>query len=55
MHVFAREGDVKHIVERCMLIRFILKERLRLLGTPGCWDHLTQQRGLYCCTGLNGE
>ncbi|KAE8292398.1 Aspartate aminotransferase, cytoplasmic [Larimichthys crocea] len=54
-HLVEWEGDVKHIVERCMLIRFILKERLRLLGTPGCWDHLTQQRGLYCCTGLNGQ
>lgn len=37
-----------------MLIREILREKLRLLGSPGCWDHLTQQSGLYSCTGLNG-
>lgn len=53
--VFPRQAEVKRIVERCMLIREILRERLRLLGTPGCWDHLTQQGGLYCCAGLNGE
>lgn len=53
--VFPRQKEVKCIVERCILIREILRERLRLLGTPGCWDHLTQQGGLYCCTGLDGE
>ncbi|XP_036954421.1 putative aspartate aminotransferase, cytoplasmic 2 isoform X2 [Acanthopagrus latus] len=47
--------EVMHMVERCMLIRHILRERLRLLGTPGSWEHLTQQRGLYCCAGLNGQ
>ncbi|KAM9360273.1 putative aspartate aminotransferase, cytoplasmic 2 [Symphorus nematophorus] len=54
-HLVEWQAEVKHIVERCMLIRDILREKLRLLGTPGCWDHLTQQRGLYCCTGLNGQ
>uniref|UniRef100_A0A3Q3Q5A5 aspartate transaminase n=1 Tax=Monopterus albus TaxID=43700 RepID=A0A3Q3Q5A5_MONAL len=54
-HLVEWQGEVKHIVERCMLIREVLRERLRLLGTPGCWDHLTQQRGLYCCMGLNGQ
>lgn len=50
-----RQEEVKHIVERCMLIREVLGDRLRLLGTPGSWDHLTKQGGLYCHTGLNGE
>ncbi|XP_039875750.1 putative aspartate aminotransferase, cytoplasmic 2 [Simochromis diagramma] len=54
-HLVEWQGEVKHIVERCMLIRAILREKLRLLGTPGRWDHLTQQGGLFCCTGLNGE
>ncbi|XP_037337569.2 putative aspartate aminotransferase, cytoplasmic 2 [Pungitius pungitius] len=54
-HLVEWKEEVKRIVERCMLIREILRERLRLLGTPGCWDHLTQQGGLYCFTGLNGE
>ncbi|KAF7665657.1 hypothetical protein LDENG_00136150 [Lucifuga dentata] len=47
--------EVKRIVERLMLIRELLREKLRLLGSPGCWDHLIQQHGLYCCTGLNGQ
>ncbi|XP_042344871.1 putative aspartate aminotransferase, cytoplasmic 2 [Plectropomus leopardus] len=54
-HLVEWQEEVKHVVERCMLIREILRDRLRLLGTPGCWDHLTQQGGLYCHTGLNGE
>ncbi|XP_018525190.1 putative aspartate aminotransferase, cytoplasmic 2 [Lates calcarifer] len=54
-HLVEWKGEVRHIVERCMLIRDILKEKLRLLGTPGCQDHLTQQGGLYCCTGLNDQ
>nr|XP_046243136.1 putative aspartate aminotransferase, cytoplasmic 2 [Scatophagus argus] len=54
-HLAEWQGEVKRIVERCMLIRHILRERLRLLGTPGCWDHLTQQGGLYCCTGLTDQ
>ncbi|XP_059193366.1 putative aspartate aminotransferase, cytoplasmic 2 [Centropristis striata] len=47
--------EVKRIVTRCKLIREVLREKLRLLGTPGCWDHLTQQGGLYCFTGLNSD
>uniref|UniRef100_UPI003AADEDE0 putative aspartate aminotransferase, cytoplasmic 2 n=1 Tax=Centroberyx gerrardi TaxID=166262 RepID=UPI003AADEDE0 len=54
-HLVEWQEGVKRIVERCMLIRERLRERLRLLGSPGCWDHLTQQGGLYCCTGLNGQ
>uniref|UniRef100_A0A673C0F9 aspartate transaminase n=1 Tax=Sphaeramia orbicularis TaxID=375764 RepID=A0A673C0F9_9TELE len=54
-HLAEWQGEVKRIVERCMLIRKILRERLRLLGCPGSWDHLTQQNGLYCCIGLTGQ
>uniref|UniRef100_A0A665W159 aspartate transaminase n=1 Tax=Echeneis naucrates TaxID=173247 RepID=A0A665W159_ECHNA len=52
-HFVEWKDEVKRMVERCMLIRDLLRQKLRLLGTPGCWDHLTQQRGLFCCTGLN--
>ncbi|KAK5932882.1 hypothetical protein CgunFtcFv8_004554 [Champsocephalus gunnari] len=54
-HVVEWKEEVKHIVERCMLIRELLRERLRLLGAPGCWNHLTQQSGLYCNTGLSED
>lgn len=53
--VFCRQTEVKNVVSRCMLIRYMLREKLRLLGNPSCWNHLTQQRGLFCYIGLNGE
>ncbi|CAL8342714.1 unnamed protein product [Lota lota] len=49
------QEEVWQMAARCLLVRERLREKLRLLGTPGCWDHLTQQTGLYCCTGLNVE
>ncbi|KAM6953966.1 putative aspartate aminotransferase, cytoplasmic 2 [Aplochiton taeniatus] len=51
-HLVEWQEGVKRMVERCMLTRERLKEKLRLLGSPGRWDHITQQGGLYCCTGL---
>lgn len=36
-----------------MLIKEKVKEKLRLLGTPGCWDHITNQSGTHCYLGLN--
>jgi aspartate aminotransferase len=29
-----------------------LKERLEHLGTPGTWDHIVTQIGMFCYTGL---
>uniref|UniRef100_A0A3B3RYY7 Uncharacterized protein n=1 Tax=Paramormyrops kingsleyae TaxID=1676925 RepID=A0A3B3RYY7_9TELE len=54
-------GNPAYLAEWYVMIIYLpnkqeqLLEKLRLLGTPGRWDHLTQQGGLYCCTGLNGE
>ncbi|KAL2092621.1 hypothetical protein ACEWY4_012419 [Coilia grayii] len=54
-HLVEWQEGVKGYVERCMLNREQLREKLRLLGCPGQWDHLTKQTGLYCCTGLTGH
>ncbi|KAM9391497.1 putative aspartate aminotransferase, cytoplasmic 2 [Pholidichthys leucotaenia] len=54
-HLVQWQDEVKRMVERCKLIRAILKDKLRFWGTPGCWDHLMKQNGLFCCTGLNGQ
>ncbi|XP_076127484.1 putative aspartate aminotransferase, cytoplasmic 2 [Alosa pseudoharengus] len=54
-HLIEWQEGVRSQVERCMLIREQLREKLRLLGCPGQWDHLTKQTGLYCCTGLSGH
>lgn len=32
-----------------------LKERLQSLGTPGNWDHITEQIGMFSFTGLTGN
>uniref|UniRef100_A0ACB8EXR8 Uncharacterized protein n=1 Tax=Sphaerodactylus townsendi TaxID=933632 RepID=A0ACB8EXR8_9SAUR len=38
--------SLRMVVERIMLIREKLKEKLRILGTPGSWEHLTAQSGM---------
>nr|XP_006625536.1 PREDICTED: aspartate aminotransferase, cytoplasmic-like isoform X1 [Lepisosteus oculatus] len=54
-HLAEWQEGLKRIVEQGMLVRERLREKLRVLGTPGCWDHLTQQAGMYCYTGLTGK
>ncbi|XP_028382876.1 putative aspartate aminotransferase, cytoplasmic 2 [Phyllostomus discolor] len=49
----AWKQSLKEIVEDIMLIKEKVKEKLRLLGTPGCWDHITNQSGTHCYLGLS--
>ncbi|XP_044293321.1 putative aspartate aminotransferase, cytoplasmic 2 [Varanus komodoensis] len=44
--------SLQTLVKRIMLIREKLKEKLRILGTPGSWEHITEQSGVYSFTGL---
>uniref|UniRef100_A0A8D0KNN8 aspartate transaminase n=1 Tax=Salvator merianae TaxID=96440 RepID=A0A8D0KNN8_SALMN len=44
--------SLKALVKRIMLVREKLKEKLRILGTPGSWEHLTAQSGVYSFIGL---
>ncbi|XP_062995559.1 putative aspartate aminotransferase, cytoplasmic 2 [Elgaria multicarinata webbii] len=44
--------SLRTLVKRIMLIREKLKEKLRILGTPGSWEHLTEQSGVYSFIGL---
>ena len=32
-----------------------LRERLEKLGTPGSWDHITSQIGMFSFTGMTGK
>lgn len=41
------------MAERVLLMRDQLKAKLQGLGTPGTWDHITQQIGMFSFTGLN--
>lgn len=50
---FGRKQSLKGLVENIMLIKEKVKEKLRLLGTPGSWDHITDQNGTHSYLGLN--
>ncbi|XP_036022811.1 putative aspartate aminotransferase, cytoplasmic 2 [Onychomys torridus] len=45
--------SLKSVVENVMLIKEKVKEKLRLLGTPGSWNHITEQSGTHGYLGLN--
>lgn len=50
-----RKDNVKTMADRVLLMRDQLKAKLQALGTPGTWDHITQQIGMFSFTGLNRE
>lgn len=40
---------------RIIEMRKALKAALEKLGTPGTWEHITSQIGMFSYTGLNGK
>ncbi|KAB0390948.1 hypothetical protein E2I00_011104 [Balaenoptera physalus] len=55
----AMQGEWKQslegVVENVMMTKEKVKEKLRLLGTPGSWDHITEQKGSHSYLGLNSQ
>ncbi|XP_056326524.1 aspartate aminotransferase, cytoplasmic [Danio aesculapii] len=47
------KANVKTMADRVLLMRAQLKEKLKALGTPGTWEHITEQIGMFSFTGLN--
>jgi len=47
-----RKKCLKVMVDRIQAMRAGLKERLQKLGTPGNWDHITNQIGMFSYLGL---
>ncbi|XP_029814423.1 aspartate aminotransferase, cytoplasmic [Manacus vitellinus] len=47
------KGNVKTMADRVLLMRSELRSRLEALGTPGTWNHITEQIGMFSFTGLN--
>ncbi|KAK6487428.1 aspartate aminotransferase [Huso huso] len=47
------KDNVKTMADRVLLMRSQLKAKLQALGTPGTWEHITQQIGMFSFTGLN--
>uniref|UniRef100_A0A3Q3KKH4 Aspartate aminotransferase n=1 Tax=Mastacembelus armatus TaxID=205130 RepID=A0A3Q3KKH4_9TELE len=49
------KDNVKTMADRVLLMRAQLKAKLQALGTPGTWDHITEQIGMFSFTGLNSK
>jgi aspartate aminotransferase len=49
------EDDLRTMSGRILEMRSGLKERLVAKGTPGNWDHITSQIGMFSFTGLSEE
>jgi len=45
--------NIKTMAHRIILMRTELRKRLEALETPGQWNHITDQIGMFCFTGLN--
>ncbi|TPP61046.1 Aspartate aminotransferase [Fasciola gigantica] len=46
------KSDVNIMAQRVLQMRQLLYEKLRELGTPGTWDHIIKQIGMFSFTGL---
>jgi len=53
--LICREDCIKTMSSRILSMRKGLQERLEKLGTPGNWDHITRQIGMFSYTGLSGQ
>ncbi|KAK8744112.1 hypothetical protein OTU49_001001 [Cherax quadricarinatus] len=49
------KGCIKTMSGRIIEMRKGLRERLEKLGTPGTWDHITAQIGMFSFTGLSAK
>jgi len=45
-------GHIKTMAERIISMRKGLRQRLETLKTPGTWNHITDQIGMFSYTGL---
>ncbi|XP_056425148.1 aspartate aminotransferase, cytoplasmic-like isoform X2 [Hyla sarda] len=49
------QESLKMSVRRLMIVREKIREKLRLLETLKCWDHLNKQAGLFAYMGLTSS
>ena len=49
------EADLRTMSGRILEMRQGLRERLEKRGTPGSWEHITSQIGMFSFTGLSEE
>lgn len=51
---YFRKSHMITMSTRIKEMRVCLYEKLVQKGTPGVWDHITKQIGMFCYTGLTG-
>lgn len=49
---FLRTKEVKGMADRIISVRSKLKENLKKEGSVKNWDHITNQIGMFCFTGM---
>jgi len=49
------EGDLRTMSGRVIDMRKALRQKLESMGTPGTWQHITDQIGMFSFTGLNEQ
>uniref|UniRef100_A0A336LIC0 Aspartate aminotransferase n=1 Tax=Culicoides sonorensis TaxID=179676 RepID=A0A336LIC0_CULSO len=47
--------DVKEMADRIISVRTTLKNNLKQLGSTKSWEHITDQIGMFCFTGMNAD
>jgi aspartate aminotransferase len=48
-------GEVKVMADRIITMRSMLKSNLTRLGSTRDWEHVTNQIGMFCYTGMTAE
>lgn len=48
-------GEVKTMADRIIDMRTSLRSALEAAGAPGTWNHVTDQIGMFCFSGMTGE
>ncbi|KAL4232392.1 Golgi Transport [Mactra antiquata] len=49
------KNDIHTMSQRILLMRQQLLSKLKAIGCPGTWDHITKQKGMFSYTGLNAQ
>jgi aspartate aminotransferase, mitochondrial len=47
--------DVKQMADRIITVRSTLRKNLEKLGSQKNWQHITDQIGMFCFTGMNAD
>ncbi|KAJ4704285.1 Aspartate aminotransferase [Melia azedarach] len=47
--------ELKDMADRIRTMRTTLRENIEKLGSPLCWEHITNQLGMFCFSGLSPD